>query len=382
MSVSYANIVAGSTTTPEPVLSSDIPEKKSSAEETKEESKDETTHLPSPTESPKAPAKISLAPAPVPHVNAWGSADSSRSNSNVSQVDTKHWPSPLETPQSPLQNGKKINMVKTSKEKWVPFKAAVVLTQPLKKASPPKKTQKGSNVLASANKQGTTDAKKRKSKSEKRPQQQKQPKEHTSEESTESKDDHTLTSTASPEQPQQHQHNPNNQHYYPQQFPQGQKPFRPFNNRRYNKTHGQPNYNSYPPQFQNSPGFYYTPRSPFGKQNEPTYSLTKQIEYYFSVENLAKDLFLRKHMNDDGWLLLEVIASFYRMQVLSGSDIEVIKAVMYQLNGGLIEMGQVGDSVVIRVRESYKTWVLAADQRLDKATMVGEVTLIPSVEQK
>lgn len=43
-------------------------------------------------------------------------------------------------------------------------------------------------------------------------------------------------------------------------------------------------------------------------------SLRKQIEFYFSVDNLCKDLYLRKHMMDGGWTPLELISKFPKVR--------------------------------------------------------------------
>ncbi|XP_033742068.1 la-related protein 1B-like [Pecten maximus] len=51
--------------------------------------------------------------------------------------------------------------------------------------------------------------------------------------------------------------------------------------------------------------------------------IKKQIEYYFSEENLQKDFFLRRRMSKEGWLPISLIAGFHRVQNLT-RDIQVI----------------------------------------------------------
>jgi len=41
-----------------------------------------------------------------------------------------------------------------------------------------------------------------------------------------------------------------------------------------------------------------------------------QIRYYFSIQNLCKDIFLRKQMDEEGWIDLEIIKSFKRVEGL------------------------------------------------------------------
>merc|ERR1719207_187961 len=42
----------------------------------------------------------------------------------------------------------------------------------------------------------------------------------------------------------------------------------------------------------------------------------RQVEYYFSAENLAKDMYLRKQMNSEGWVNIHIIAGFNRLRKL------------------------------------------------------------------
>lgn len=51
--------------------------------------------------------------------------------------------------------------------------------------------------------------------------------------------------------------------------------------------------------------------------------IRKQIEYYFSEENLLRDFFLRRKMDSDGYLPINLIASFHRVQALS-TDLKVV----------------------------------------------------------
>jgi la-related protein 1 len=44
--------------------------------------------------------------------------------------------------------------------------------------------------------------------------------------------------------------------------------------------------------------------------------LVNQIEYYFSMDNLCKDIFLRSKMDDQGFIPISVIANFNRVSTL------------------------------------------------------------------
>ncbi|UKZ52185.1 hypothetical protein TrVGV298_005960 [Trichoderma virens] len=54
--------------------------------------------------------------------------------------------------------------------------------------------------------------------------------------------------------------------------------------------------------------------------------LKSQVEYYFSIENLCKDVYLRARMDSQGFVPLHFIASFKRVRELS-ADIAMVRAV-------------------------------------------------------
>ncbi|KAK1325001.1 hypothetical protein QJS10_CPA01g00368 [Acorus calamus] len=52
-------------------------------------------------------------------------------------------------------------------------------------------------------------------------------------------------------------------------------------------------------------------------------SLTAQIDYYFSDENLIKDVYLKQHMDGQGWVPISLIAGFNRVKQMT-TDIQII----------------------------------------------------------
>jgi la-related protein 1 len=87
-------------------------------------------------------------------------------------------------------------------------------------------------------------------------------------------------------------------------------------------------------------------------------AVKSQIEYYFSVNNLIKDMFLRSKMNDDGWIPLMVIAAFNRVRMLTPDPAFILKS----LEGST--MVQISpDNFYLRPREGWAQWVLPVGQR-------------------
>ncbi|CAO3687278.1 unnamed protein product [Umbelopsis ramanniana] len=83
--------------------------------------------------------------------------------------------------------------------------------------------------------------------------------------------------------------------------------------------------------------------------------LLQQLEYYFSIDNLCKDIFLRKQMNDQGYVDIALLANFNRIKNLT-IDMDLIKEALAQS-----ELVEVLDDKV-RKREGWDFWLLAADK--------------------
>ncbi|VEU23686.1 DEKNAAC104876 [Brettanomyces naardenensis] len=109
--------------------------------------------------------------------------------------------------------------------------------------------------------------------------------------------------------------------------------------------------------------------------------LASQIDYYFSPQNLIKDIFLRKNMNDEGFLPLTVVAAFYRVSAMSFNDINAVIECLDRcknLEYGLIE-GENGEKFYkVRPIDNPHQWILSEDQR----TAAGRNSTAPSIHQK
>lgn len=103
--------------------------------------------------------------------------------------------------------------------------------------------------------------------------------------------------------------------------------------------------------------------------------VTVQMEYYFSVDNLCKDTFLRSHMNSQGFVPLSLVAGFRRIQQLT-PDLELVRYVC--LNSQVIEF-LVGEDGVdwIRRRDDWHQWLLNIEERMPAARNDGPVPAAP-----
>ena len=94
-----------------------------------------------------------------------------------------------------------------------------------------------------------------------------------------------------------------------------------------------------------------------------------QMEYYFSVDNLCKDTYLRKNMNSQGWVPLELVAGFNRIKQLT-PDVVVVRDVC--LNSSVIETRVAEDeSVWLRKRVDWQQWLMDMDTRVPEARNDG-----------
>lgn len=79
--------------------------------------------------------------------------------------------------------------------------------------------------------------------------------------------------------------------------------------------------------------------------------LLKQIEYYFSNENLCKDVYLRQNMDEQGWVSISLIAGFNRVRRLTNSTQYILDTVRFST---LVEV----QGEKIRRRNDWMNWLL------------------------
>lgn len=99
-----------------------------------------------------------------------------------------------------------------------------------------------------------------------------------------------------------------------------------------------------------------------------------QIEYYFSIDNLCKDLFLRKNMDSQGWVPLSVIANFKRIKTLTNDSMsfDTLRHVCQQVKSVEYLHSEDGDDR-LRRRENWQGFVLPMSDRFQTAQHDGPV---------
>ncbi|ORX49291.1 hypothetical protein BCR36DRAFT_412811 [Piromyces finnis] len=133
--------------------------------------------------------------------------------------------------------------------------------------------------------------------------------------------------------------------------------------------------------------------------------LKQQIEYYFSVENLCKDMYMRQQMDKDGYVHLSTLLKFKRTKSLidiakdvdkkSGSeatydDVWESNLIVDSLdNGDVVEIKKNENEIKLRKKYDWKNWLnpdLTEDKNEDDINVLGdednEWTTITSRKQK
>jgi la-related protein 1 len=94
------------------------------------------------------------------------------------------------------------------------------------------------------------------------------------------------------------------------------------------------------------------------------------------MENLIKDMYLRKHMDSQGFVLLSLVASFNRLKQLLEGDFELLKFVAQQSHN--IEYRLCVDGKErIRKRHGWETFVLQDKSQRDEAARHDGVEVTP-----
>ncbi|KAI8885739.1 hypothetical protein K501DRAFT_245473 [Backusella circina FSU 941] len=101
--------------------------------------------------------------------------------------------------------------------------------------------------------------------------------------------------------------------------------------------------------------------------------ILQQIEYYFSIDNLCKDLYLRSQMDTQGYVPITLIAGFNRVKGLT-TDMSLIRSSLE-----LSKLLEVKEDQM-RKREGWDIWVLpAAGVTATTKTANGQPKVIKSV---
>ena len=104
-----------------------------------------------------------------------------------------------------------------------------------------------------------------------------------------------------------------------------------------------------------------------------------QMNYYFSVENLCKDMYLRSHMDSQGFVFLELLAQFNRIKQLT-SDMELIRLACH--HSQIIEYVNIDGIDRVRARDGWQQWVRRMEERDPSAQNDGPVLHnIPQYQQ-
>jgi len=130
----------------------------------------------------------------------------------------------------------------------------------------------------------------------------------------------------------------------------------------------------YPPQF---PEAFYGPRfytpnfipegPPEGNGEGMKEAVLKQAEYYFSVDNLCKDIYLRAKMDSEGYVPLGLVASFNKIRFLVRDRSALVEALR---TSSIIEFSS--EKQGLRRRNDWAQWLLSADGTGDSNVKLEE----------
>jgi la-related protein 1 len=126
-----------------------------------------------------------------------------------------------------------------------------------------------------------------------------------------------------------------------------------------------------------NPMFDYPPPQSMSAVPYPSYidypsliaMVTMQIEYYFSIDNLCKDVYLRKHMDSQGFVFLNFIAGFKRIQSLT-QEFETLRFACQESEIIDFVRGEDGFDR-LRRKEGWEKWVLTMEERDESVRNAG-----------
>ncbi|KAI1776699.1 hypothetical protein F4818DRAFT_440099 [Hypoxylon cercidicola] len=122
----------------------------------------------------------------------------------------------------------------------------------------------------------------------------------------------------------------------------------------------------------------YSHSSPSYAYSDPQHILhviATQMDYYFSIDNLCKDTYLRQHMDSQGFVPLAVITAFKRMQNIA-QDYQVVRIACEHSPHVQLVVTENGEDKVRR-REKWEPWVLDMHLRHPTAQNDGPTSWHP-----
>lgn len=103
--------------------------------------------------------------------------------------------------------------------------------------------------------------------------------------------------------------------------------------------------------------------------------LRHQIEYYFSIENLCKDVYLRQHMDSQGFVPLMFVVGFHRMKALQ-PDMSHVRMVCEESDVVDFVVAEDDSTERLRRRDGWERFVMPTPDRDQLAKNDGPARLI------
>uniref|UniRef100_A0A1J3J7U5 La-related protein 1B n=1 Tax=Noccaea caerulescens TaxID=107243 RepID=A0A1J3J7U5_NOCCA len=109
------------------------------------------------------------------------------------------------------------------------------------------------------------------------------------------------------------------------------------------------------------------------------HKILTQVEYYFSADNLSKDGYLRRQMNDEGWVSVTVIAGFRKLTELTNNIQTILDALrsseVVEIKGEALRRRGDWDKYLLPNEPSRSGPVAAANKNASLESQVESMTL-------
>ncbi|KAJ1724655.1 hypothetical protein LPJ53_001083 [Coemansia erecta] len=318
------------------------------------------------------------APAKAPAVSPWKvpSQEAVSGEKSSLDADPNSWPDPATAaaasdatapPQGHQQSAKQ-QQAKRGKGKWVPLETEIQYSRPKNAVQQPptqrhQKQQQQQSLTSSAKDADASGAKGTRSSGAAHKKQNRS-------DSIPSQSNHANgnTATTSGAHNQSHQQHESQQHQQQQQQ-QGRSQRTPgrgrgrgrgsYNNASNGRRNGPRTVGHAPSHYQGkgnvqAGNFVPMPIPQPASDDEQSISsfVRAQVEYYFSVDNLCKDIFFRSHMDTNGFVPLSLLADFNRIKAVT-TDIDLVRSALG--DSEKVELNEAGNQA--RKRGDWATWV-------------------------
>lgn len=122
----------------------------------------------------------------------------------------------------------------------------------------------------------------------------------------------------------------------------------------------------------------YAPQMSFPIREE---DIHEALEYYFSIKNLNKDIFIREAMDEEGWVTAECILTFNKMKDMKVTS-EKIESIISKIGSDIVEIGKKDNALILLRPKHYVEEIKEKIKPIQQIKEEKEIQMQKAINQR